>query len=101
MRYAPTHYLDRPGDKGQVMQIGAVLANLAYAVRLYLHRRKEEGGGGDLAPYSGTRGVNGHTVVPEKRVRKLKLKFRASLITKLKFKGRFEEISASPSCWCA
>ena len=26
MRYAPTHYLGRPGDKGQVMEIGNTAA---------------------------------------------------------------------------
>ena len=43
------------------------------------------------------RGRTVHTVESRKRVLAHKLKFPASLISKFKFEGRFEEISASPS----
>eukprot|EP00966_Prymnesium_polylepis_P055649 1287204-Prymnesium_polylepis.1 len=42
-----------------------------------------------------------HLVDAALAVSKLKVDFRTSPLIKMDFKGRFEEISASPSCWCA
>ena len=42
-----------------------------------------------------------HPVESQKAVSSLKLKFPASLISKFKFEGRFEELSASLTWWHA